>query len=411
MNILIITQYFWPEDFRINDLARGLSERGHAITVLTGVPNYPEGRYYEGYGPAKKNRQRYEGIDVYRVPLIPRGDGGRIRLAFNYLSYALCASLFVPYFLGKKIDLIFVFEPSPITVGLPAVVLRKLGSIPLMFWVQDLWPDSIVAAGSVRSPALMAMVERLVRLIYRSCDTILIASRAFRDKVRQFGVQAGRIEYFPQSSEELYCSDDTRTADRVARLMPDGFKIMFAGNIGAAQDFATILGAAELLRSQGAIHWVIVGDGRMRKWVESEVRKRGLSGTVHLLGRHPVEAMPQFYAHADVMLVTLKREPLFALTVPAKVQSYMACGKPILAAVDGEVGNILRESASGVSCPAEDPSALAEAAKRMFSMPQEQRDAMGASGKRYYLDNFERTMLLDRLESWMTALQRQGRFQ
>ena len=404
MNILIVTQYFWPENFRINDLVLGLIERGHQVKVFTGIPNYPDGTYFKGYGLIRQSRQDYFGSKVIRVPLIPRGKGGGLRLALNYLSFAICSSVLAPFLCRGKIDIIFVFEPSPITVGLPALVLKKIRSIPIMFWVQDLWPESLTAAGSVRSPKIIDMVTWLVRMIYKGCDKILVTSQAYLDKIEKVGVSSDRLYYFPQSAEEVYQPVVIESNAPEDGFMPTGFRVMFAGNIGAAQDFATILGAAEILKDYHDIHWIIVGDGRKRKWVETEVQTRGLSDIFHLIGRYPVESMPRFFSLADVMLVTLKKEPIFALTIPAKVQSYLACGKPIIAALDGEGGRLITESKAGLSCPAEDSNALAGAVLKMYKMPKSQLENMGKQGRKFYLANFERNMLIDRLQSWMQEL-------
>lgn len=404
MNILIVTQYFWPENFRINDLVLGLIERGHQVTVFTGIPNYPDGTYFKGYGLFKQSRQNYFGAKVIRVPLIPRGKGGGLRLVLNYLSFAICASVLAPFLCRGKIDIMFVFEPSPITVGLPALVLKKIRSIPIMFWVQDLWPESLTAAGSVRSPKIIDMVTWLVRMIYKSCDKILVTSQAYLDKIEKVGVSSDRLYYFPQSAEEVYQPVVIESNATEHGLMPTGFRVMFAGNIGAAQDFATILDAAEILKGYHDIHWIIVGDGRMRRWVETEVLARGLSDTFHLIGRYPIESMPRFFSLADVMLVTLKKEPIFALTIPAKVQSYLACGKPIIAALDGEGGRLITESKAGLSCPAEDSNALAEAVLKMYTISESDLENMGKHGREFYLANFERNMLIDRLQSWMQEL-------
>lgn len=408
MNILIVTQYFWPENFRINDIVQGLLERGHQVTVLTGIPNYPDGTYFKGYGLLSQSRQNYFGARVIRVPLIPRGNGGGMRLALNYLSFAIFSSMLAPFLCRGKIDLIFVFEPSPITVGLPALVLKKLRSIPIMFWVQDLWPESLSAAGAVRSEKIISLVTSLVCMIYKGCDKILVTSRAYLGKIERLGVSSDKLCYFPQSAEELYQPLVMESNVPENGLMPAGFRVMFAGNIGAAQDFATILDAAEILKGFHDIHWIIVGDGRMRRWVEAEVDARGLSDTFHLIGRYPIESMPRFFSLADVMLVTLKREPIFALTIPAKVQSYLACGKPIIAALDGEGGRLIEESKAGLSCTAEDPNALAEVVLKMYMMPKSDLEDMGKQGREFYLENFERNMLIDRLQSWMQELLKRG---
>lgn len=401
MKVLIVTQYFWPEDFRINDLALGLKQRGWEVTVLTGKPNYPRGRFFEGYGFLKRSRDSYEGIPVIRIPLLPRGEGGALRLAANYISFSLLASILGPLYCRGRFDAIFVYEPSPVTVGIPAIVLKKFRGAPIFFWIQDLWPESLSATGMVRSPFILRTVEKLVRYIYRRCDRLLVQSRAFADPVRRLGADPDRIVYFPNSAEELYQPVSLPEDATERSLLPAGFRVMFAGNIGASQDFETILAAAERLKVYKDIHWVVLGDGRMAGWVAQEVRRRGLSDNVHLLGKYPVADMPRFFALADVMLVTLKRDPIFALTIPSKIQSYLACGRPIIAALDGEGARIIEEAGAGMAVRAEDSAALADAVLNMYRMTPDERASMGASGRSYFLANFERNMLLDRLDKQM----------
>lgn len=401
VHILIVSQYFWPENFRINDLALGLKEKGHSITVLTGIPNYPKGSFFPGYGLFKKRVEDYHGIKIHRVPLVPRGRGGGLRLVLNYISFALFSSILAPFLFREKLDLIFVCQLSPVTVGLPALVLKKLKKAPIMFWVQDLWPESLSATGGVRSERLLKMVEKLVRFIYRGCDRILIQSKAFSQSLVKHGADPNRILYFPNSAEELYRPVLVEPEAPERASMPAGFRVVFAGNIGAAQDFSTILDAAEKLKCFPDIHWIIIGDGRMRPWVEAQIEKRGLNETVHLIGRHPVELMPRYFSLADVMLVTLKKEYIFSLTIPSKVQSYLACAKPIIAALDGEGARIVEEAGAGITCPAENPVALSDAVLAMYHMPDSARKAMGLKGRSYFEEHFERTMLLDRLDNWI----------
>ena len=399
--ILVVTQYFWPESFRINDVALGLAARGHKITVLTGQPNYPAGKYFPGYGGFRHARENFQGIDIIRVPLIRRGDGGGLRLALNYLSFAVSASILGILRCKGSFDLILVYEPSPVTVGIPALILKKIKNTPIFFWVQDLWPESLSATGSIRSPFLLSLVGSLVRYIYFGCDRILVQSRAFFDLVERLGVPRQRIAYFPNSAEPVYRPITIEPGARELSQLPKGFRVMFAGNIGAAQDFETILAASEKLTGYPDIHWVILGDGRMAPWVAEQVRQRGLSSNVHLLGHHPVEAMPRYFALADAMLVTLRRDPIFSLTIPAKVQSYLACAKPIVAGLDGEGARVVTESGAGFAVPAEDPAALAEAVLQAYLLSSEERAEMGRRGRAYFACHFEREMLLDRLEAWM----------
>ncbi len=409
MNILIVTQYFWPEDFRINDLSLGLLEKGHRVTVYTGIPNYPMGRFFPGYSFFKNLTQTYRGVKILRVPLVPRGNGKGFRLAINYLSFALLGSIMAIGRCRAEYDLIFVYEPSPITVGLPAIILRKLKKAPIMFWVQDLWPESVTAAGAVRSKKILRLLEYLVSFIYKRCDRILVTSLAYFRPIKSVVKYPDRVLYFPQTSEELYRPFTIKPKASEQARMPEGFLVMFAGNIGAAQDFETILSAAENLKHHQDIKWIIVGDGRMRPWVEDQVRQRALGKTIYLLGRHPVEAMPGFFSAADLLLVTLKREPIFALTIPAKVQSYLACGKPIVGALDGEGARIIEEAGAGITCQAEDPSGLAEAVLTIYRMSEAERRGMGMRGRTYYERHFDRSMLLDRLDGWMRALYKEAK--
>ena len=404
MRILVVTQYFWPESFRVNDLALGLKERGHAVAVLTGLPNYPTGRFFPGYGFFTPSSEEFNGLPVYRVPLIPRGSGQRWRLALNYFSFAIFASLLAPVRCRGVFDLIFVFEPSPITVGIPAIMLKKFKRAPVMFWVQDLWPESLSATRAIRSELLLHWVAQLVRFIYQRCDRILVQSEGFIPSVTALGADPQRVAYFPNWAEALYRPVATAEDAPERKEVPAGFCVMFAGNIGAAQSFETILEAATLLRQHHDIHWVVVGDGHRRAWVEGQILERGLKQSVHLLGPRPAEVMPHYFALADALLVTLKCDPIFALTIPSKVQSYLACAKPILAALNGEGARVVRESGAGLVCPAEDAKALAESVLRLSCMSPQERAAMGQKGRTYFEANFEREKLLDRLEGLMLEM-------
>lgn len=404
MHVLIVTQYFWPEDFRINDLAVGLMEKGHRVTVLTGIPNYPGGKFFPGYGVLSRRRENFRGIEILRVPLVPRGKGQGHSLFVNYLSFALFACAVGPLLCRGSYDVIFVYQLSPVTVGLPALVMKRVKRVPIMFWVQDLWPESLSATGAVSSQWVLRIVDRLVRFIYRGCNQILVQSRGFFQPIQRMGVDVKRIRYFPNSVEPFYHPVRLENDAPERAGVPGGFRVMFAGNIGAAQDFETILSAAEVLRSHPEIQWVIIGDGRLGAWVCEQVRERGLTGTVHLLGRHPQESMPRYFALADVLLVTLRKDPIFALTIPSKVQSYLACAKPIVAALGGEGARVVVESGAGRSVPAGDANALAEAIMEIYRLPEQERTAMGLRGRKYYEAHFDRGKLLDRLEASMMEL-------
>ena len=400
MKILIISQYFWPESFRINDLALALKQRGHNVEVLTGMPNYPGGKLYPGYGFFTPARESFEGIPVVRVPLLSRGAHKNWRLALNYACFALSASVLGPLRCRKRYDVIFVYEPSPITVAIPGIVFRMLKQAPMFLWVQDLWPESLTATGAVNSRIILRLVHWLVRFIYRRCDRVLVSSEGFIAHVLASGIEDKRVAYLPNWAESLYRPLATASAS-VQSELPTGFNVIFAGNIGSAQSFETIISAAERLKDRRDIHWVILGEGNMKSWVAEQARRRGLERQFHLLGSRPTDTMPDYFAAAGALLVTLRADPVFALTVPSKIQSYLACGKPIIAALNGEGASIITKSEAGVSCAAEDPDKLATAVLTLYEMSEAQRLTMGVNARAYFESNFERDMLLDRLEQWM----------
>ena len=283
-------------------------------------------------------------------------------------------------------------------MGFPAVVMRALRKIPLVFWVQDLWPESLTSAGNIRSPWILKPVERMVRFLYRRFDRILAQSRGFFPWIMKWGVPASKLEFYPLSAEKLFHPTEISLDAPQRKVMPRGFTVLFAGNIGESQDFPTILATAELLKDSG-IHWVILGSGRAEDWVRQEIPRRGLEGSVHLLGRFPLESMPVFFSLADVLLISLKKEPIFSATLPSKLQSYMAMGKPILASLDGECARILREAGGGLSAAPSSPPSLAEAARRLAALPQEELAAMGQRSLEYYRKHFDPDSLLQKLET------------
>jgi colanic acid biosynthesis glycosyl transferase WcaI len=402
MRILIITQYFWPENFRINDLARGLVEKGHEVVVLTGIPNYPQGDFHNGYGYFKNLRQEYHGVKIFRVPLVPRGNGGKLRLILNYLSFAFCASLCGPFLCRGKFEAIFVFQTSPVTVGIPAVVLKKLKSAPLLFWILDLWPESLEAVGFHKSSWGVMLMDILVRWIYRSCDKILVSSKGFAASIQARGVSKKQISYFPNWVEPVYreISLKEKTGKNFENL-PRGFRVLFAGNIGEPQDFGTIVAAAERLKPYHDIHWIIAGDGRMAAQVKIAVSSRGLAAHFHFIGKYPSEKMPELFSLADVMLVTLKKGSSLSTFVPGKIQSYLACGKPIVAALEGEAAHLIREAGAGIVCPPGDSALLAGEVLKMYQMSSEERLRMGSRGREYSDKNFDRSMLFQKLDCWI----------
>ena len=403
MRILVVSQYFWPENFRINDLVAEFRKRGHAVTVLTGKPNYPDGKVFREYRADPNRFASFAGAPIVRVPMISRGRGG-LRLALNYASFALSACLFGPWCLrGQSFDVILVFEPSPVTVGLPAVLLRRLKRAPVAFWVLDQWPETLRAVGVIRSSIVLAGVGRLVTFIYRRCDLLLAQSRSFMPQIRRYAGDRPKIEYFPSWSEPAPELEMVSAATEVP-VQPGVFTVLFAGNIGDAQDFPAIVNAADLLKDRVDIRWIVVGDGRRAQWVRDEVRRRGLGDRLRLLGRFPLARMPSFYKCADALLVSLRADPVFAMTIPGKVQSYLAAGRPLIAMLDGEGAELIDRAEAGMVCRAGDSDGLARIVVQIADMSEAERASIADRGRRLSETEFDRGGLIGRLEQWLGAL-------
>jgi glycosyltransferase involved in cell wall biosynthesis len=402
VRLLVVSQYFWPETFRVNDLVEGLVARGHEVTVLTGRPNYPEGRIYEAYRRDPSAFSRYAGATVLRVPLQPRGNG-RLQLLLNYASFVFWGCLLGPWKLrNRRFDAIVFWEASPITSAIPAILLRRLKRTPLAMWVLDLWPETLAAVGIVRRPWALNVIGWLVAFIYKRCDLILAQSRSFFANIEKWSGDTSRVRYFPSWAEPLFAVDPGSVAkapemDRFA----GGFTVMFAGNVGDAQDFPSVLAAFGHLRKRPDIRLIILGDGRAADQVRAEITGRGLAETVFMLGKHPLEKMPSFFRAADALLVSLKPEPIFAMTIPGKVQAYLAAGIPLLGMIDGEGARVIAESAAGFVCSAGDSVGLAEIIERLANMPATERTAMGQRGRDYGRREFDRNILIDRLVHWL----------
>ena len=403
MRILLVSQYFWPETFRINDLAESLHQLGHQVVVLTGKPNYPQGKIYEGYSFGGYQKEWYkQGIEVIRVPLIPRGSSSGIRLMINYFSYVFFACLYV-LFCRKKFDASLTFAISPITQIYPALLYKKFHrQCRTVLWVQDLWPESVTAAGKMNSRFVYSCLDRMVRSIYRKVDAICVQSQGFIESVLDKGADKQKIVYLPNWAEDLFEEKSIHPSNPYAHLIPKGFVVMFAGNIGEAQDFDSIIQAAYCTKEIDTIKWVIIGDGRKRELIERQVKQLGLSDTVSFLGKYPVEDMPIFFSLADVLLVTLKDQPIFSLTIPSKIQSYMAFGKPIVSMLNGIGNEVISESGCGFTASAGDYKTLADNVIRASRTNQSDLAAMGDNGTKYYRTHFKKDKIIQNLLSVMS---------
>lgn len=394
MKVLLISQHFYPENFKCNDVAFELVRRGYEVTVLAGIPNYPFGKFFDGYGLLKRRVERVEGVKVIRAAVVPRGDGGAMRLALNYFSFAFTASIRALFLaLKNKYDLILVHETSPVTVGIPAVLVKKLWGIPLYFWVLDLWPESLSAAGGVTNKHVLSFFTGITKWIYRNSTKILMSSQGFERSILEKGNFKGKLVYFPNWADNALQQKD----DYNLPPLPEGFKIMFAGNMGEAQDFYHLMETANILKEDKNIHLLLVGDGRKRIWVEQYIKEHNLQDTVHWLGRHPLEAMPSFFEQADVMLVSLKDNLIFNLTAPAKIQAYMSAGKPIVAMLNGEGARIVEAAKCGFSTNAGNSYGLAKLIRALYNMNKEELHRLGRNGSRFERQHFDFGSRIDHL--------------
>lgn len=395
MKILVICQYYYPEPFRIADICQEMVSRGHEVTVVTGVPNYPEGITYNGYEKGKKRDEVIDGVKVHRCFTIPRKTGTIYRL-LNYYSYAISSSIYVKTHLSSDFDVVFVNQLSPVMMGKAGIAYGKKNNVPVAMYCLDLWPESLVAGGVSRNSFIFKLFHKVSDKIYTQMDQILITSKMFLGYLNEeFGISEDRIEYLPQYAEGIFESLPDKEDS-------DVFDFMFAGNIGVVQSVDTILKAAKILKSDYQnIRWHIVGSGSNLDCLKQFANENGLDNVI-FYGRKPLEEMPNLYSMADAMLVTLQADPVLSLTLPGKVQSYMAVGKPIIGAIDGETAEVIKSAKCGFCGKAEDCEALAENVKRFISSSD--RKQLGRNARMFYEANFQQQMFMDGLEKTLKSV-------
>lgn len=395
MRILLVSQYFSPENFKGNDIAFELQKRGYQIDALTGIPNYPQGHYLEGYGIFKRRREIIKGVHVYRAFQFPRGNSNKLLMALNYFSYPFFASLYILFFLvWKKYDAVFVQQLSPIFQAFPAILLKRMKKIPLYMWVLDIWPDALRSAAGVKNDKILNIVDKFVQFTYRNCDKILISSRGFFDLVNSKHNYSDKIIYFPNWSDDILEMDDNYEIPQ----LPDGFKIMIAGNLGKSQNLEAVSEAMLGLKDVSEVKWVFVGGGSKKEWLEQFIKENGLSEQAVCLGQFPFKAMPAFFKQADAMLVTLRAGyPHLEAVVPARLQSYMSAGRPVLAMIGNGGAEIINESQCGYAVSAGDPQGLATVIKEKVLTNKDEFQRMGEKGREYYNSNYRMDKCIDNL--------------
>ena len=403
--ILFVCQYFYPETFRGNDIAFHLAEEGHDVHVVTGIPNYPKGKFFPGYGLFKKRHEVINGVRVTRLPLVPRGEDNKIMLMLNFFSFFIVGWFWMLFHaLWHKYDLVFCQQLSPVMMSSPAVLYKKMRHVPLYTWVLDLWPESLTAAGGINNKYILGFFNLFVKSEYKNSDKILTSSKSFDQSILKYGDYKDKVIYYPQWSDGASNASGLNFAlpEKLKELSSNGdFIVMFAGAVGEAHGMECNMQAALKTKEYKNIKWVIVGDGRRLDWVRSFVKENGIEETVITLGRFPSETMPLFFEKADVMLVSLTDSPLFNMYSPAKIASYMAAERPIIAALNGEGGEVIKAAECGWNVKAGDSDSLAKLVIALSQTDKQELAVKGQKGKAYYDKFFTKDECLKKLDEIM----------
>lgn len=403
--ILFVCQYFYPETFRGNDIAFHLAEEGHDVHVVTGIPNYPKGKFFPGYGLFKKRHEVINGVRVTRLPLVPRGEDNKIMLMLNFFSFFIVGWFWMIFHaLWHKYDLVFCQQLSPVMMSSPAVLYKKIRHVPLYTWVLDLWPESLAAAGGINNKYILGFFNLFVKSEYKNSDKILTSSKSFDQSILKYGDYKDKVIYYPQWSDGASNASGLNFAlpEKLQELSSNGdFIVMFAGAVGEAHGMECNMQAALKTKEYKNIKWVIVGDGRRLDWVRSFVKENGIEETVITLGRFPSETMPLFFEKADVMLVSLTDSPLFNMYSPAKIASYMAAERPIIAALNGEGGEVIKAAECGWNVKAGDSDGLAKLVIALSQTDKQELAVKGQKGKAYYDKFFTKDECLKKLDEIM----------
>ena len=384
MKILVACQYYAPEPFRISDICEALAEQGNDVTVVTGTPNYPEGEIYPGYEKGARSDEVIGGVRVHRCPLIPRKSGAVYRF-LNYYSFVWSSRRYLRK-MKEDFDVVFVNQLSPVMMAEGALAWAKRNHRRCVLYCLDLWPESLLAGGIGQGSPIYQLFLRISRRIYRSADGILVSSRGYAEYFRE-KFQIENVRYLPQYAEDLFGELPQPTEEKQT------VDFLFAGNVGSGQSVETIVEAARLLKNERTIHIHIVGGGISLE--KCRILAEGLPN-ITFYGRQKLEQMPRYYAMADVFLVSLMKDPVLSMCLPGKVQSYLAAGKPVVGAIDGEAARVIREAECGMCAPAEDPETLAELIRRMAAQP-ELRKQYGENARRYYRAHFQKEKFISDL--------------
>lgn len=394
-HIVVISQYFYPEQFRINDICTEWVNRGYEVTVVTGIPNYPQGKFFEGYSYKRQRRTIYHGVKIIRLPIVARGNS-KIQLAINYASFVL-SGWFWTHFTRVKADYVFTYELSPMTQALLGVWFSKRRKIPSYLYVTDLWPENVVAITGLKNSIMIKWIQKMTDFIYEKNHLIFTSSRSFIKKIHQRNIDERKLVFWPQYAEDFY----QPVSYREGLLKENTFNITFAGNIGEAQGLDILIHTAlRLKRESVKVCFNIIGDGRYKRQLVKEADKNELKEYFNFIDKKPPAQIPEYLAASDALLICLARSPVFAITIPAKTQSCLACGKPILVSADGEVQEIIKQAQCGLCSDAGDSITLCENIIKMLHMQLEERAFLGNNALSYSEQFFNKEKLLAQMDQF-----------
>ncbi len=397
MRILLLTQWFEPEPtFKGLLFARELAARGHDVEVLTGFPNYPGGHVYPGYRVRPWVREQIDGISILRVALYPSHDKSSFRRVLNYVSFAISAAV-IGTALVRKPDLVYVYSP-PATIGLPALALGLLRRVPFVYDIGDLWPDTVAVSGMLSSPIALHLLDGWCKFVYRRARHIVVLSPGFKQELILRGVPPDKVDVIYNWCDENGVCCGALGARGKDFGLQGRFNVVFAGTMGLAQALDTVLGAARMcMETLPSVQFVLVGDGveltRLRQKVENEHLRN-----VCFLPRMPISEIGELLAHADALLVHLKDDPLFRITIPSKTQAYLAAGRPMLMGVSGDAADLALRSGAGLVFQPENASELCSAIRQLLNMSPQEREEMGRRGQAYYREHLSRAAGTSRFE-------------
>ena len=395
LHILIVSQCFYPEVFRINDIATEWVNRGYKVTVVTSIPNYPQGEYYEGYSKTERREEHWNGMDIIHLPIEPRHTGSK-NLIINYLSFVHQGRKWVRK-TNIDADVVFTYETSPMTQALVSVLYAKKRKIPHILYVTDLWPENVVAVTGIHNRLIIGPVQKMVDYIYNRSTYILTSSKSFIRAIKKRKISEDKLEFWPQYAEDFY-----KPTQRVSEseIPDDGVcNLVFAGNIGFAQGLGILPKAAAKLRDEGVfVRFVIIGDGRYMPTLRKEISDFNAEDYFYFIDRKPAEEIPAYLAAADALLITLSKNEVFSITIPAKTQSCLACGRPIIVSADGEVQQIIKDSKAGLVSDSEDVDGFVNNVIAISKMKKEEREELGKNALAYSKSNFDKEELLKRVD-------------